>query len=53
VEYEENEHVRLACRRNAALAHLLINRVEGWFTTMENVPQDKKLTLFLDYHVQQ
>jgi hypothetical protein len=28
-------------------------KVEGWFMIMKNVPQNKKLTLFLDYYVQQ
>jgi hypothetical protein len=26
---------------------------EGWLTVMENVAQNEKLTLFLDYYIQQ
>jgi hypothetical protein len=38
----------------AALVYLRINKVEeGWLMNMENVPQNEKLTLFLDYYVQQ
>jgi hypothetical protein len=52
-EYEENEQVRLTYRMCAALAHLPIKKVEeGWLMMVENVPQNKKLTLFLDYFVE-
>jgi nitrogen fixation protein len=35
----------------AALAYLLNNKVEeGWLMTLENVPQNDKLTLFIDCH---
>jgi hypothetical protein len=54
VEYEENEQVRRACRMYAALAHRLISKAEEvWLMIMENVPQKEKLTLFLDYFVEQ
>ena len=53
VEYKENEQVRLKCRMCAALAHLLISKVEGWLMIMENVPQSEKITSLLDYSVEQ
>jgi adenylosuccinate synthase len=54
VEYKETEQVRLRSRLCAALAHQLFNKVEeGWLMIMENVPQNEKLTLFLDYYVQE
>jgi len=38
----------------AALAYLLITKVEEvWLMILENVPQNEKLTLFLDYYIQQ
>jgi hypothetical protein len=38
----------------AALAYLPIDKVEeGWIMFMESVPQNEKLTLFLDYFVEQ
>jgi len=50
-EYKEYEQARLTC---AALTHLPIKTVvEGWLMMMENVPQNEKLTLFLDYFVEQ
>jgi hypothetical protein len=37
----------------AALAHLPVKKVEeSWFMMVENVPQNEKLTLFLDYFVE-
>jgi hypothetical protein len=36
-----------------ALPYLLISKVGAWFIIMKNVPQNEKLTLFLDYYVQQ
>jgi len=49
-EYKENEQVRLT----AVLAHLPIKTVEeGWLMMIENVPQNEKVTLFLDYFVEQ
>jgi hypothetical protein len=54
VEYKEDEQVRLMGRMCAALAHLPINKVEeGWLMIMVSVPQNEKLTLFLDYFVEQ
>jgi hypothetical protein len=54
VEYKENDEVRLTCTVCAALAYVLINKVEeGWLMILENVPQNEKLTLFLDYYIQQ
>ena len=48
------EQVRLTYRMSAALAHLLIKKVEeGWLMMMENFPQNEKLALFLDYFVEQ
>jgi hypothetical protein len=36
------------------LAHLPIDKVEeGWLMIMESVPYNDKLTLFLDYFVEQ
>ena len=50
VECQENDQVRLTRRICAALAYQLINKVgEEWFMILENVPQNEKLTLFLDY----
>jgi len=38
----------------AALAHRRIGKAEEvWLIIMENVPQKEKLTLFLDYFVEQ
>ena len=49
LEYKETEQVDLH-----AECVLLINKVEeGRQMMMENVPQNRKLTLFLDYYVQQ
>jgi hypothetical protein len=43
VEYEENEQVRLTRRMCAAMAQLLINKVqERRLMIMENVPQNEK-----------
>jgi hypothetical protein len=54
VEYKESKKVRLTSRLCAALAYLLVVKVEeGWLMIMENVPQSEKLTLFLDYYVQE
>jgi len=37
----------------AVWEYLLINTVEeGWLMVMGNVPQNEKLTLFLNYYVQ-
>jgi hypothetical protein len=48
------EQVRRTYRMCAAFAHLPIKKVEeGWLLAMENVPQNEKLTLFLDYFVEQ
>jgi len=53
VEYKENDEVRLTCSMCAALAYLLINKVEeSWLTIFENVPQNEKLTLLLEYYIQ-
>jgi len=39
---------------SVALAYLPINKVgEGWLMTMENLPQNKELTLFLDCFFEQ
>jgi len=41
-------------RMCAALAYALINKVEeGWLMIMDNVPQNEKWILLLDYNVQQ
>lgn len=54
VEYKEDEQVRIICRMCAALAYLPIDKVEeGWLMIMDSVPQNEKLTLFLDYFVKQ
>jgi hypothetical protein len=54
VEYKEDEEVRIICRMCAALAYLPIDKVqEGWLMIMESVPQNEKLTLFLDYFVEE
>jgi len=54
VAYKENDEVRLICSMCAALAYLLITKVEEvWLMILENVPQNEKLTLFLDYYIQQ
>jgi hypothetical protein len=54
VEYKESEQVQITCRICAALAHLLINKAEEVrLMIMENIPQNGKLTLFIDYYVQQ
>jgi hypothetical protein len=54
VEYKEDEQVRIICTMCAALAYLPIDRVEeGWLMIMDSVPQNEKLTLFLDYFVEQ
>ena len=38
----------------AALVYLPIRKAEeGWLMVMENVAQNEKLTLFLDYYIQQ
>jgi hypothetical protein len=38
----------------AGLAYLLINKVEEvWLMIFENVSQNEKLTLLLDYYIQQ
>jgi hypothetical protein len=53
VEYKEDEQVRIIFRMCAALAYLPIDEVEeGWLMIMESVPQNEKLTLFLDYFVE-
>ena len=45
---------RLTCILCASLLYLLISKVEEfWLMIMENVPQNEKLTLFLDHYVQQ
>jgi len=49
VECKENEQVRLICRLCAALAYLIVNKVEVvWFIIMENVAQNEKLTLSIN-----
>jgi hypothetical protein len=54
VEYKEDEEVRLMCRMCAALAHLTIDNIEeARLMITESVLQNEKLTLFLDYFVQQ
>jgi len=53
LEYKESEQVRLTYRMCVALAYLLISKVRAWFMIMKYVPQNEKLTLFLDYYVQQ
>jgi hypothetical protein len=37
----------------AALAFLLLSKVGGWFMIIKNVPENEKLTLFLDYYFKQ
>jgi hypothetical protein len=54
VEYKEDEQVRIICRMCAALAYLPIDKgEERWFMIMDSVPQNEKLTSFLDYFVEQ
>jgi hypothetical protein len=54
VECKENEQIQLVCRLCAALTYLIVNKVEVvWFIIMENVSQNEKLTLFIDYCAQQ
>jgi hypothetical protein len=54
VEYkEEEEQVPLTCTICAALAYLPVNKVEGWLIIMDNFPKNEKLTLFVDYFVEQ
>jgi hypothetical protein len=54
VEYKESEPVRLTSRLCAALPYLLVNKVEeGWLMIVENVSKNEKLTVFLEYYVQQ
>jgi hypothetical protein len=54
MEYKENDEVRLTCSMCAALTYLLISKVEeSLLMILENVPQNEKLTLFLDYSIQQ
>ena len=49
VQYEENEQVLLTCRMCAAVAHLLINKVEeDWLMIME----EEKITSLLGYFVE-
>ena len=48
VQYEENEQVLLTCRMCAALAHLLVNKVEGWLMVLEN----EKIISLLCYFVE-
>lgn len=52
--YKEDEQVRLVCRMCAALTYLPLEKIEeGWIQIMEIVPQNAKLTEFLDYFVEQ
>jgi hypothetical protein len=53
VEYKESEQARLTRRMCAALAFLLISKVEGRFMIVKNAPQNEKLTIYLDYYVKQ
>ena len=42
------------CRMCAALAYLLIDRVEyGWLLIMENLPKNEKTVFFMDYFIHQ
>jgi len=51
---KKNEQVRLTYRMCAVFSHLTIKTIEeGWLMIMENVPQNEKLTLFLDNFVEQ
>jgi len=52
VEYKENEQARLTCRMCAALAHLLISKVqERRLMILENVLQNEKWPLLHHYFV--
>jgi len=54
VEYKESEQGQITCRICAALAHLLINKAaEIRLMIMENISQNEKLTLFINYYAQQ
>jgi hypothetical protein len=54
LECKATEQVGLTCRMCAALGQLLIRKVEErWLMIMKNVLQNEKLTLFLDYYIQQ
>jgi hypothetical protein len=54
VECKGNEQFRPICRLWAALAYLIANKVEDvWPIIMENISQNEKLTLFINYYTQQ
>jgi hypothetical protein len=51
---KKKEQFQIKCRICAPLAHPLINKAEEVrFMIMENIQQNKKLTLFIDYCTQQ